>query len=437
MSGRQAIVGVRLLDPASGLDAQGGVVIEHERIADFGPHLAAAAIEDARVIDGRGACLAPGLVDMRVQLGEPGAEHKETYASGTAAAAAGGVTSFACLPNTVPPIDDPAMVEFVARRARQLKRAKVYPYGAITKAYAGKDLAELALLKEAGAVGFTDGHRAVADGLVMRRAMAYASAIDGLIVQHPEDPALAADGVMNEGEVATRLGLAGIPALAEVVVVERDLRLVELTGARYHVAHLSTAAAIEAVRAAKARGLPVTAEAAPHHFALNELEVEGYRTFAKVSPPLRSEDDRRAVVSGLADGTIDVIASDHCPQDQDSKRLPFAQAEFGVVGLETLLPISLQLVHDGAMSLLEALRKLTCAPADLLGLEAGRLRRGAPADLILFDPEAPARIREDDLRSLSKNTPFEGRLVQGRILRTLVDGRTIFEDGRLAAAEAK
>ena len=434
MSGRRAIVGVRLLDPASGLDAPGGVVIEDERIADFGPHLEAAAIEDARVIDGRGACLAPGLVDMRVQLGEPGAEHKETYASGTAAAAAGGVTSFACLPNTVPPIDDPAMVEFVARRARQLKRAKVYPYGAITKACAGKDLAELALLKEAGAVGFTDGHRAVADGLVMRRAMAYASAIDGLIVQHPEDPALAAGGVMNEGEVATRLGLAGIPALAEVIMVERDLRLVELTGARYHVAHISTAAAIEAVRRAKARGLPVTAEAAPHHFALNELEVEGYRTFAKTSPPLRSEDDRRAVVSGLVDGTIDVIASDHCPQDQDSKRLPFAQAEFGVVGLETLLPISLQLVHDGVMSLLEVLAKLTCAPADLLGLEAGRLRKGAPADLILFDPEAPARIREDDLTSLSKNTPFEGRLVQGKVLCTLVDGRTIYEEGRLAAA---
>jgi dihydroorotase len=335
----------------------------------------------------------------------------------------------------VPPIDDPAMVEFVARRARQLKRAKVYPYGAITKACAGKDMAELALLKEAGAVGFTDGDRAVADGLVMRRAMAYASALDGLIVQHPEDPALAGGGVMNEGEVATRLGLAGIPALAEVIMVERDLRLVELTGCRYHVAHISTAAGVEAVRAAKARGLPVTAEVAPHHFALNELEVEGYRTFAKVSPPLRAEDDRRAVVAGLADGTIDVIASDHCPQDQDSKRLPFAQAEFGVVGLETLLPISLQLVHDRVMGLIEVLGKLTCAPADLLGLDAGRLRKGAPADLLLFDPEAPWKIREDGLSSLAKNTGFEGRLVQGKALCTLVDGRTIYDDGRSAAPD--
>jgi dihydroorotase len=432
MSRRQAIIGARLLDPASGLDAPGGVVIEGELIADVGPHLHGSAPEDALVIDGGGACLAPGLVDMRVQLGEPGAEHKETYASGTAAAAAGGITSFACLPNTAPPIDDPAMVEFVARRARQLKRAKVYPYGAITRECAGTALAELALLREAGAVGFTDGHRAVANSLVMRRAMAYASAQGGLIIQHPEDPALAAGGTMNEGEIATRLGLAGIPALAEVIMVERDLRLVEATGCRYHVAHISTAAAVEAVRRAKARGLPVTAEAAPHHFALNELEVEGYRTFAKTSPPLRAEGDRRAVAAGLADGTIDAIASDHCPQDQDSKRLPFAQAEFGVVGLETLLPISLQLVHDGSMSLLELLAKLTCAPADLLGLDAGRLRKGAPADLILFDPEAPWRVREENLKSLSKNTPFDGRPVQGKVLRTIVDGRTIYAAEELA-----
>jgi dihydroorotase len=427
MTRRTAIVGARLLDPASGLDAPGGLLIEDERIADFGPRLFVdGPPEDALVIEAAGACLAPGLVDMRVQLGEPGAEHKETFASGTAAAAAGGVTSLACLPNTDPVIDDPAMVEFVARRARQLKRAKVYPFGAVTKGCAGTQLAEMALLREAGAVGFTDGHRAVADSLVMRRALDYVSVLGGRIIQHPEDPALALGGAMNEGEIATRLGLAGIPAVAEVIMVERDLRLIELTGALYHVAHISTAAAIDAVRRAKAEGLPVTAEAAPHHFALNELEVEGYRTFAKVSPPLRSEADRRAVVEGLADGTIDVIASDHCPQDQDSKRLPFAQAEFGAVGLETLLPVSLQLVHEGKLGLLELLGKLTRAPAELLGLDAGRLCRGAPADLVLFDLEAPVRIREEDLHSLSKNTAFEGRLMQGKVLRTLVDGRTIY-----------
>jgi dihydroorotase len=422
------IAGARLLDPASGLDAPGDLLIEDERIADFGPGLRAAGrLEDAAVIEADGACLAPGLVDMRVQLGEPGAEHKETFASGTLAAAAGGVTSLACLPNTAPVIDDPAMVEFVARRARQLKRVKVYPYGALTKGCQGQQLAEMALLMEAGAVGFTDAVRALADSLMVRRAMAYLAPLGGRLIQHPEDPALAHDGQMNEGEIATRLGLAGIPAQAEVIMIERDLRLVELTGAHYHVAHISTAAGIEAVRAAKARGLPVTAEAAPLHFALNELEVEGYRTYAKVSPPLRAEDDRRAVVAGVVDGTIDVIVSDHCPQDQDSKRLPFAQAEFGAVGLETLLPVSLGLVHDGTLPMLELLDRLTRRPAELLGLDAGRLRKGAPADLVLFDPEAPGRVREEDLHSLSKNTPFEGRLIQGRVLRTLVDGRTIYE----------
>ncbi|HET6522112.1 MAG TPA: dihydroorotase [Geminicoccaceae bacterium] len=430
---RTAFLHARLLDPAGGLDAPGGLLVEDGRIADFGPGLREAP-EGAEVVDCDGACLAPGLVDIRVQFGEPGAEHRETFASGGRAAAAGGVTSLACLPGTEPPIDDPAMVEFVARRARQARLVKVYPYGAVTKGLAGVALAELGLLAEAGAVGFTDGARAVADTLVMRRAMSYASMFGGLIVQHPEDPALAQDGVANEGAVATRLGLAGIPAQAEVIMVERDLRLVELTGCRYHVAHLSTAAAVEAVRGAKARGLPVTCEAAPHHLALNELEVEGYRTYAKVSPPLRAEDDRRAVVEGLLDGTIDVIASDHCPQDQDSKRLPFAQAAFGAAGLETMLPVCLELVHTGRLGLLQLLDRLTRAPADLLGLEdAGRLRRGAPADLVLFDPEAPWKVREADLHSLSKNTPFEGRLMQGRVLRTVVDGRTVFERATAAA----
>lgn len=423
-----AIVNARLLDPASRLDATGDLLIQDEVMVDWGPGLSHGGLpEDAEIIDADGACLAPGLVDMRVQFGEPGAEHKETIASGTVAAAAGGVTSLATLPNTEPVIDDSAMLEFVARRARQARRVKVYPYGAITRGCEGRQLAEMALLQEAGAVGFTDGNRPLTNSLVMRRAMAYAEMLGTRIIQHPEDPALASGGVMNDGEVATRLGLGGIPAIAEVIMVERDLRLVELTEATYHVAHISTAAAVEAVRQAKARGLPVTAEAAPVHFALNELEVEGYRTFAKISPPLRAEADRRAVVAGLVDGTIDVIASDHCPQDEDNKRLPFAQAEFGVVGLETLLPVALELVHNGTLGLLDLLDKLTRAPAALLGIDAGRLRQGAPADLVLFDPEAPGKVRVEDLKSLSKNTAFEGRLIQGKVLRTLVDGRTIYQ----------
>jgi dihydroorotase len=414
---------VRLLDPATGLDQPGHLLVQDGRIAAMGELIEVP--EGAELIDGEGACLCPGLVDMRVQFGEPGAEHKERLASGIAAAAAGGVTSVAVLPNTTPVIDDPAMLEFVARRARQLKSVKVYPYAALTKGLAGKELAELALLKEAGAVAFTDAERALADARVMQRALAYASALDLLVVQHPEEPSLAAGGVVNDGAIATRLGLKGIPPVAEVMMIERDLRLVELTGARYHVAHISTAAAIEAVREAKARGLRVTAETTPHHLALNELEVEGYRTFAKVSPPLRSEADRQAVVAGLVDGTIDVIASDHCPQDQDSKRLPMAQAEFGVVGVETMLPVALRLFHEGHLPLLELLRKLTCNPASLLGLQAGRLAEGAPADLVLFDPDRPWKITEQGLTSLAKNTAFEGRLVQGRVLLTMVDGRVV------------
>ncbi len=414
---------VRLLDPASGRDETGHLLAAGGRIRAMGDLLEVP--EDAELVEGEGACLAPGLVDMRVQFGEPGSEHKERLESGIRAAAAGGVTSVAVLPNTAPVIDDPAMLEFVARRARQLKSVKVYPYAALTKRLEGRELAELALLKEAGAVAFTDADRALADARVMLRALAYATAQDLLVVQHPEEPRLAEGGVMNDGAIATRLGLKGIPAMAEVMMIERDLRLVEATGARYHVAHISTAAAIEAVRRAKAKGLRVTAETTPHHLALNELEVEGYRTFAKVSPPLRSEADRAAVVEGLVDGTIDVIASDHCPQDQDSKRLPFAQAEFGVVGVETMLPVALRLVHEGHLSLLELMRKLSLNPARLLGLDAGRLQEGAAADLVLFDPERPWKITEEGLTSLAKNTAFEGRLVQGRVLMTMVDGRVV------------
>ena len=414
---------VRLLDPATGLDAPGELLVQQGRIAAFGPSVDRP--DGVEIVAGEGACLCPGLVDMRVHFGEPGTEHKERLASGIRAAAAGGVTSVAVLPNTHPPIDDPAMLEFVARRARQLKSVKVYPYAALTKGLEGKELAELALLKEAGAVAFTDAERALADARVMQRALAYASALDLLVVQHPEEPSLAAGGIVNEGAIAVRLGLRGIPAIAEVMMVERDLHLVRATGARYHVAHISTRAAIDAVRRAKAEGLRVTCETTPHHLALNELEVEGYRTFAKVSPPLRAEADREAVVEGLVDGTIDVIASDHSPQDQDSKRLPMAQAEFGVIGVETMLPVSLRLVHEGQMSLLDLLRKLTVAPADLLGLEAGRLAQGAAADLTLFDAERPWKITEAGLSSLAKNTAFEGRLVQGRVLLTMVDGRVV------------
>lgn len=430
---RVAYMNARLIDPASGLDVAGGLVTESEVIADLGAGLFnSGAPEDALVVDCGGKCLAPGLVDMRVQLREPGEEHKETIETASDAASAGGVTAMACLPNTSPPIDDVAVVEFVARRAREVKGSKVFCYAAATRRLEGSELTEMGLLAESGAVGFTDGARAIADAAVMRRALLYAKTFNATIIQHPEDPALAG-GDMNAGEVALRLGLAGIPAVAEVMMIERDLRLVELTGGRYHAAHVSTAMAVEAIRRAKERGLKVTCDTAPPYFTLNETAVGDYRTFAKLNPPLRAEADREAVLAGLEGGTIDAIASDHAPHDQDSKRLPFAQAEPGIVGLETLLPLSLALYHKRRLSLIDLLEKLTSKPADILGLKVGRLAKGMPADLVIFDPDRPWRIEPDAFRSKSKNSPFEDMPVQGRALRTVVSGRTLFElDGAAA-----
>jgi dihydroorotase len=400
---------------------------EDGRISDLGPDLFKEGVpEGVQQVDCAGACLAPGLVDMRVQIREPGEEHKETMDSAGRAAAAGGVTSMVGLPNTDPVIDDVAGVEFIARRAREVKRVKVYTYAAVTRNLEGREITEMGLLAESGAVAFTDGLKAVENAQVMRRALAYAKTFGHLIVQHPEEPSLAS-GVMNGGELATRLGLPGIPKLAEVMMIERDLRLVEMTGGRYHVAHISTAESVEAIRRAKARGLDVTCDTAPHYFALNEIAVGDYRTFAKVSPPLRGEDDRQAILEGVADGTIDAIASDHSPHDVESKRLPFAIAEPGIIGLETLLPLSLQIYHGGKAGLLDLLARLTVKPAEILGLKAGRLARGAPADLLIFHPDRAWKIEPDNFASKSKNSPFEGLPVQGRVRRTVVDGRALFE----------
>jgi len=425
--GRVAYVNARLVDPASGLDAPGALLTEGEVIADFGAGLFAEGVpEGIKVVDCGGHCLTPGLVDIRVQLREPGEEHKGTLASGGRAAAAGGITTMVCLPNTDPVIDDMSVVEFIARRARLLGLTKVYCYGAVTKGLEGRALAEMGMLAEAGAVAFTDGVKVVGDAQVMRRALSYAGTYRLLIVQHPEESSLAEDGAMNAGETATRLGLQGIPRAAEIIIVERDIRLVEMTGGRIHFAHVSTAEAIEAVARAKTRGLNVTCDTAPPYFALNETAVGDYRTFSKLSPPLRAEADRQAVVEGLKNGTIDAIASDHAPQDEDAKRLPFAQAACGGIGLETLLPVSLEFYQNGQMSLTDVLRLLTCKPADLLGLSAGRLEKGLPADLTLFDPDRAWKVVADDLLSKSKNSPFDGRPVQGRVLRTVVDGRAVY-----------
>ena len=432
---RRVFRNARLIDPASGLDDKGAVLVNPDgTIADLGGHVVVDSIqEDIQTIDCGGHALVPGLVDMRVYSREPGDEYMETLKTLSRAAVAGGVTTLACLPNTDPVIDDVSLLQFIQRRAATVGLVNIHAYAAATKALAGKELTEYGLLAENGAVGFTDGGRVIADALVLRRALAYASIFGRPIVQHPEEPSLARDGVMNEGETATRLGLAGIPAKAEVMIIERDLHLVELTGGRYHVANLSTAEGIDAIRRAKARGLPVTCDTAPHYFALNDSAVTNYRTFAKVSPPLRGEADRLAVIAGLADGTIDAIASDHAPRAQDSKRLPFAQAEAGVIGLETLLPLTLELVHAGHLTLDRAVAALTWCPADILALPAGRLAVGAVADFTLINLTIAGRVDVSRFRSKSKNSPFQGRPVEGRVTRTVRAGETVFD---VDAAEA-
>ncbi len=427
---RTAYVNARLIDPASGLDAPGGLLSEDGLIADFGSGLFAdGAPENAETIDCRGRVLAPGLVDMRVRLRDPGHEHREA----TVSAAAGGITTIIVLPNTDPVIDSVALVEFIGRRAGEAGLINIYPMAALTQGLEGKEITEMGLMSEAGAVAFGDGISSIDDSLVMRRALSYASSFGLLIVQRPEDNSLASDGVMNEGEIATRLGLAGIPNAAETICLERDIRLLELTGGRYHASLLSTADSVDVVRRAKARGLNVTCDTAPPYFALNEIAVGDYRTFARLSPPLRCEEDRRAVVEGIEDGTIDAIVSDHAPHHQDSKRQPFAQAESGAVGLETLLAVALDLTRESSLSLSGMLGKVTCVPADILGLDTGRLRKGAAADLVIFDADAPWKIDADRLLSKSKNTPFDGKLAQGRVVRSVISGHTVFHASDLDA----
>jgi dihydroorotase len=426
--GRVAYLNARLLDPASGLDATGGVLTEGEKIAAIGPQVTGEGLaEDIERIDCTGLCLAPGLVDMRAHLREPGFEHKETIATGSRSAAVGGVTTIACMPSTEPPIDDVSLVHFIERRARETAIVKVYPVAAVTRGRRGEQLTEIGLLREAGALAFSDGLNSIMNAMVLRRAMSYGTVFDALIIHHAEDLNLSGSGQMNSGETSTRLGLAGMPADSEAIMAARDVRLAEMTGARLHLAHLTTGESIDIVRDAKARGLKVTCDTAPHYFALNETAVGDYRTFAKVRPPLRSEPDRQAVVAGLADGAIDAIVSDHAPHDQDSKRQPFAQAEFGIVGLETLLTLTLELVHNRHLTLLDALALVTVKPADLLALNAGRLAEGRPADLVLFDLERPWQVNRRAFQSKSKNSPFDERPVQGRAVRTVVNARTVFE----------
>jgi dihydroorotase len=415
----------RLIDPAAGSDTIGDLLVDGGVIAATGSDLPAPG--GVRVIEAAGLVLAPGITDMRVHAREPGEEHKETLAEVCATATRGGVTRIALLPTTDPVIEDTSLVEFLHRRAEIAAKAKVSVYAALTRNRDGKQLSEIGLLTAAGAVGVTDGPRRSTDALVTRRALAYARTFGQMVLTHPEDPSLTAQAVATEGDLASRMGLPAGPALAEQMRVERDLHLAELTGGRLHIGPVSTAGAIEAIRQAKRRGVKVTCDTAPPYFALNETAITDYRTFAKLSPPLRGEMDRKAVVEGLADGTIDAITSDHAAEDPDSKRLPFVQAAFGAVGLETLLPLSLSLVHNGHMSLVALFSRLSTSPAALLKRPGGSLAAGAPADLLLADIGKPWRIDPKKLASTCKNSPFDGVPVQGQVRMTLVDGRIVFE----------
>jgi len=428
MTRRIAFRNARLVDPANGIDVKGGLLVENGRIADVGPRLFNdAEPNNPEVIDAKGLVLAPGLIDCRVFTGEPGSEYRETLASASEAALAGGITTIVTMPNTDPIIDEPSLVDFILRRAAGTAKVRVAPMAALTKGLLGETMTEIGLLKEAGAVAFTDGDRTISNTRVLRRALAYASNFGALIVAHAEDPDLTEGASVTEGEFAMRLGLPGAPSAAEAIVVERDIRLVEMTGARYHFGQISTRAALDAIAAAKERGLPVTCGVSAHHLALNELDIASYRTFMKVKPPLRSEADRAAMVEGVASGLIDVIVSSHDPQAADTKRQTFAQSAFGAVGLETLLPVALGLVHDGRAHLSHVLKALTATPAKILGLTAGTLAKGAPADLVLIDIDEPFTLREAELRSRAHNTPFAGRRFHGRAAKTFVGGECVFE----------
>ncbi len=417
----------RIVDPSRDIDEHGGAIVANGRIVGTGGSAATAEPpEGAEIIDCHGAVIAPGLIDMRVLVGEPGGEHRETLASAGQAAAAGGVTTIVTMPDTDPVIDDAALVDFIIRRARDTASVRVLPAAALTESLAGKEITEFGLLIEAGAVALSDGRNSVMNALLMRRALSYARDFGALVMHHPADRNLAGAGVMNESETATRLGLPGIPREAETIMLERDVRLVGLTGARYHAAQISCAPSLEVMRRTKADGIAASCAVSINHLTLNENDVGPYRTFFKLSPPLRSEDDRQAMISGVAAGDIDVIVSSHDPQDVDTKRHPFEEAADGAVGLETLLPAALRLFHDGSVDLVTLIRALTTRPAELLGLETGRLAPGSPADLVIFDPNQPWILDADQLRSRSKNTPFDGARFQGRILHTIVAGRMVY-----------
>jgi dihydroorotase len=424
---RRAFLNAHILSPREGLDGKGGLLIEDGWILAVGAAVTKDSVGSAsEITDCKGKHIIPGLVDMRVFTGEPGTEYRESLASASEAAAAGGVTTMVVMPDTNPVIDDAAIVDYILRRARDTALVRVLPMAALTKGLAGEALSEIGLLKAAGAVAVTDPRKSLGNANLLRRALTYAKDFNMLVVAHTEEPSLST-GVMNAGEMASRLGLSGIPALAEVMQLERDLRLVEMTGARYHASQISCPESVEVMRRAKARGLPVTCGISINSLMLNENDIGSYRTFFKLSPPLRNEDIRREMIAAVADGSIDVVVSAHDPQSEDTKRLPFAEAAFGAVGLDTMLSCATTLSHNENIGLPRLVEAMSQLPARILGLETGRLAAGAPADIVVLDPQMSWKVEDATLKSRSKNSPFEHRTLEGRAIETLVAGRTVFK----------
>ena len=424
---RILIKGGRVIDPSEGMDKVTNVLIEDGIIKSL-PRTASKFEKDPKtlVINARGKIVAPGFVDIHVHLREPGFEHKETIKSGCDSAAAGGFTTIVCMPNTNPVNDNASVTEYILLKARTEGKVNVFPIGAITKGEKGESLAQIGEMYEAGCVGVSDDGMPVMNSKVMRHAMEYVKAFGIPVISHAEDKNLSGNGVMNEGEVSTLLGLEGIPCASEDVMVSRDINVAELTGAHLHICHVSSEASVRLIRAAKRRGVHVTAEVTPHHFTLTDKAVDSYDTNAKMNPPLRSEADRKACLQGLKDGTIDVIATDHAPHSEDEKKVEFNLAPFGIVGLETALPLSLKLVEDGVLTLNQMISKLTDAPSAILNLNRGTIKKGAPADVVIFDPKKKVKIDRDTFHSKAKNTPFHGWELKGKINYTIVNGRVVY-----------
>lgn len=413
----------RIIDPEAGQESRGNVILKNGIIAGIG---AAAAPEGAQVIDCGGHCLAPGIVDIGVKIGEPGQRHQESFRSAGLAAAAGGVTTIIARPDTAPAIDTPEVLEFVTRRAAGASPVRIRHMAALTKGRAGREMTEIGFLLDAGAVAFTDGDNVVTDTKVLGRALTYARSLGALVIGHPQDPGLSRGAAVTSGKFASLLGLPGVHPMAERIGLDRDLGMVEMTGARYHADQITVARSLPALERARRNGLDVTAGVSIHHLTLNDLDIGDYRSFFKLSPPLRPEDDRVAMVAAVASGLIDIICSMHTPADEESKRLPFEDAASGAVALETFLPAAMRLYHSGALDLPQLFRAMSLNPAKRLGLPQGRMAVGAPADLVLFNPDAPFLLDRFTLQSKSKNTPFDGQRMEGRVLATFVAGKQVF-----------